>query len=315
MPRRLARLGSRLPLLLFTVAAGFPLRADEGLQHFVDRLMRATQGSVIVSEPCSGRVLAVWNQQVAFRQAFPPGSTAKLIVSAAVLEEGVITPSQSIICRRVPRLLGDSFHCSHPRADEPYCMAAAIANSCNYFFSEVSSRLTTSALAHWYAAFGFGAPGEVRIRDTPRSRALAALGAEGVRVTPAHLLMAYSALATGGKVWALVVTGEQQAPWVARVVPLKKTTLEVLSQGLRECVDNGTCRSAAVTDVSLAGKTGTAAALDGSRTTHGWFVGYAPSDEPEVAVVVFLNRGSGGDAAPLAAQILHHYFAQKRGAP
>jgi cell division protein FtsI/penicillin-binding protein 2 len=65
--------------------------------------------------------------------------------------------------------------------------------------------------------------------------------------------------------------------------------------------------------VTVAGKTGTAPALDGSRVTHAWFVGYAPVDAPEVALVIFLKRGTGGaDAAPLAARILRQYFAQKR---
>jgi cell division protein FtsI/penicillin-binding protein 2 len=68
--------------------------------------------------------------------------------------------------------------------------------------------------------------------------------------------------------------------------------------------------------VSIAGKTGTAAALDGSKVTHAWFVGYAPADKPELAIVVFLKRGTGGaNAAPLAGQIMRRYFAQKPSIP
>ena len=66
----------------------------------------------------------------------------------------------------------------------------------------------------------------------------------------------------------------------------------------------------------MAGKTGTAPALDGSHVTHAWFVGYAPVDAPEVALVVFLKRGTGGaNAAPLAARILKQYFGLKAHAP
>ena len=98
------------------------------------------------------------------------------------------------MCRRVPRLLGESFHCSHPPADQPFDLAEALANSCNYFFSELSTRLSSSALAHWYGVFGFGAageeaaPGEVLIPDKPRGKALAALGEQGVTATPAQVL-------------------------------------------------------------------------------------------------------------------------------
>ncbi len=77
-------------------------------------------------------------------------------------------------------------------------------------------------------------------------------------------------------------------------------------------MEEGSCRAAAVPGVAVAGKTGTAPALDGSHVTHAWFVGYAPADAPEVALVVFLKRGTGGaDAAPLAAQILQPVFRPK----
>jgi penicillin-binding protein 2 len=319
---RLSRFTRSLTILLATVAGGLDLQAAESLQSFLSHLMQEKQGAAIVSDPRTGRVLAISNPQTAFREAYPLGSTAKLVTSAAALEEGVITPAERILCRRVPRLLGESYHCTHPPPGEPFNLATALANSCNYFFSEVSSRLSSSALAHWYAAFGFGVtgegapPGAVRIRDDAREKALAALGIEGVTATPAQVLLAYSAIATEGRVFRLMAPGHHPAPSLARWVPLQKTTFAVLSEALRECVQNGMCQGAAVPGVAVAGKTGTAVALDGSRATHAWFVGYAPAESPEVAVVVFLKRGTGGaNAAPLAGQILKQYFAEKARTP
>jgi cell division protein FtsI/penicillin-binding protein 2 len=284
--------------------------------------MQGKAGAVIVSNPQNGRVLAICNPQSACKEAYPPGSTAKLVISAAALEEGSISPSEKILCRRVPRLLGESFHCSHPPAVLPFDLAGALANSCNYFFSELSTRLSASALAHWYAVFGFGAagddasPGEVLIPDKPREKALAALGEQGVTATPAQLLSAYSAIATQGRLFRLIMPGRRAAPSLERVVPLHESTLAVLTEGLRECVQTGSCRAAAVPGHTVAGKTGTAPALDGSRVTHAWFVGFAPVDAPEVAVVIFLKRGTGGaNAAPLAARILGQYFAHKPHTP
>jgi cell division protein FtsI/penicillin-binding protein 2 len=110
--------------------------------------------------------------------------------------------------------------------------------------------------------------------------------------------------------------GQRKAPSLDRVVPLRKSTFAVLTEGLRDCVQKGSCHAAAVPGVAVAGKTGTAPALDGSRVTHAWFVGFAPVDAPEVALVIFLKRGTGGaDAAPLAARILRQYFAQKPHTP
>jgi cell division protein FtsI/penicillin-binding protein 2 len=319
---QLCKFSGSLAILLAALACGPDLRAAEDLQTFVTHLMHEKAGAIIVSNPRTGRILAIWNPPATIKEAYAPGSTAKLVVSAAALEEGIISPSETIQCRRVPRLLGESFHCSHPPAVLPFNLAGALANSCNYFFTELSIRLSSPVLAHWYGAFGFGAggedgsPGTVRIPDKPRERALAALGQQGVTATPAQVLLAYSAIAMQGKVFRLIMPGQRKAPNLDRVVPLRKSTFAVLAEGLRDCVEIGTGHAAAVPGVAVAGKTGTAPALDGSRVTHAWFVGYAPVDAPEVALVVLLKRDTGGaDAAPLAARILKQYFAQKPHTP
>ena len=311
-----------LALLLAASASASDLWAAESLQTFVNHLMPGKAGAVIVSDPRTGGILALWNPQTAFKEAYTPGSTAKLVVSAAALEEGIISPSERIMCRRVPRLLGESFHCSHPPVDHPFDLAEALANSCNYFFSELSMRLSSSVLAHWYGVFGFGvagedsAPGEVLIPDKPRGKALAALGEQGVTATPAQVLLAYSAIAADGQVFSLIMPGQRKAPSLDRVVPLQGNTFAVLEEGLTGCVGEGSCHAATVPGVNVAGKTGTSPAPDGSHVTHAWFVGYAPVEAPEVALVIFLKRGTGvANAAPLAGQILRQYFATKSPTP
>ncbi len=310
-----------LTLILTILVTGPGLRASESLQLFLNQLMQGKQGAVIVSDPRTGRILAIWNPTTAFDEAYPPGSTAKLVASAAALEERVITPADTILCRRVPRLLGEPYHCSHPPADRPFDLVAALANSCNYFFAELSTRLPASVLAHWYAVFGFGsadaagpdtAPGKVRIGEAARDKALAALGEQGVTATPAQVLRAYSAIAMQGKMSHLIRPRCSRARAVAGVVPLQKRTFRVLGEAFEKCVQDGLCHAAAIEGVPVAGKTGSAAALDGSGATHAWFVGYAPANSPEVALVVFLKRGTGsGNAAPLAGKILEQYFALK----
>ena len=319
---QICKISGRLAILLATLAGGADLLAAESLQNFVSHLMQGKSGAVIVSDPRSGQILAIWNPQSGLREAYNPGSTAKLVVSAAALEEGILSPFEKIMCRRVPRLLGESYHCSHPPPVRPFDLAEALANSCNYFFSEVSTRLSSSALAHWYAMFGYGiagenvSPGEVRIPDNPREKALAALGEQGVTATPAQVLLAYSAIATHGEVLRLIMPGQRKAPSLDRVVSLHDSTFEVLEKGLRDCVDDGSCHAAGVPGVAVAGKTGTAPTMDGSHVTQAWFVCYAPVEAPEVALVIFLKRGTGGaDAAPLAARILKRYFAQTPHTP
>jgi cell division protein FtsI/penicillin-binding protein 2 len=151
----------------------------------------------------------------------------------------------------------------------------------------------------------------VRIGAGEADRARAAIGESSILVTPAQLLLAYSAIATGGPVYRLWQRSSRPAgaPYLSRRVRLQPKTLGTLRAGFEQCVESGTCQGAAVPGVEVAGKTGTATAIGGS---HAWFVGYAPADKPEVAIVVFLERGTGAaDAAPLAGQILRQYFKLK----
>ena len=318
------RWGVILTFLLFDCLTAPKISARENLQLYANALMRGRRGAVIASNPETGRLLAVWNSSGAFDKTYPPGSTAKLIASTAALEEGVISPGERDFCHRIPELLGDAYHCSHPPPDGPFTLASALSNSCNYFFSALSVRLTSAQLSHWYAVFGFGSPvpgagsleiaGQVRVGDSPREKALATLGQETIMVTPAQLLLAYSAVATRGPVYRLWQSGQRgtQTPRVFRQVRLKSKTFELLNSALIECVQSGTGHAAAVTGVTVAGKTGTATSVAGSRATHAWFVGYAPANNPEIAVVIFLERGTGArDATPLAGKILRHYFASK----
>ncbi|HEV2350901.1 MAG TPA: penicillin-binding transpeptidase domain-containing protein [Terriglobia bacterium] len=310
-------------LLAFALIGVFApaITARQNLQPLVSTLMHGRHGAVIASNPATGEILAVWNPVEAFDRIYPPGSTAKVVTSTAALEEGVISPDERDFCHRVPELLGEAYHCSHPPPDGPFNLASALSNSCNYFFSALSLRLTSTQLEHWYAVFGFGSPvdgmghgvaGQVRVGGTAREKALAALGEQTVLVTPAQLLLAYSAIATRGPVFHLWRSSSSaKGPGqVAREIKLRPGTYELLNTGLLDCVQSGMGQGAAVPGISVAGKTGTATALDGTRTTHAWFVGYAPADKPKIAVVIFLERGTGArDAAPLAGKILRHYFS------
>ncbi|MBI1983684.1 MAG: hypothetical protein HYS61_05755 [Acidobacteria bacterium] len=305
-----------------------PLRAQEDLQSFLDNLMTGRRGAVLVANPATGEILAVWNAKAAFGNTYPPGSTAKLVEAAALLEERKLAPAERLSCRGVPELLGESHRCSHPRVGFPFDLKTALAYSCNYFFSAMSVRLPASSLAHWYGVFGFGTPvenqvsesnpGRVRIPEEAPRKALAALGEDTVLVTPAQLLLAYSAVATRGKVMRVRKPGKrtEDPPRPLRELDLRPETFDVLSEGLEACVQSGTCQAAAVSGVRVAGKTGTATALDRSGATHAWFAGYAPADSPEIALVVFLERGTGAhDAAPLAGEILRRYFQSEARKP
>jgi peptidoglycan glycosyltransferase len=324
--RRLRIISKRL-LAVFTISAALGASpgpgADASFWNYVQTLMRGRRGVALVANPTTGEILAMSNAEVAFDRAFPPGSTAKIVAAATALEEKVVSPSDRIFCQRVPPLLGEAFRCSHPPARDAFTLSTALANSCNYFFAALSVRLTPQALAYGYAMFGFGSPvagldragnpGQVRVDGDAAAKAQAALGEKGILVTPAQLLLAYSAIATRGAAFGFWQWAQARNRPPLRRVDLRPETFDTIEAGLEECVRSGTGQGAVVEGVRVAGKTGTACILGGTGATHAWFVGYAPVGAPEIAVVVFLERGTGArDAAPLAGKILRRYFAPPR---
>jgi len=295
-------------------------RAGNSLQSCLDVLVANQRGSAIVIDPATGQVLAAWDLQSAVSDAYPPGSAAKIVEAAAALEEGVLAPGDRIACRGVPPLLGASYRCAHPPAREGFTLRPALANSCNYFFAAVSLRLSAEALLHWYSVFGFGtavtldgnptAPGRLSRASGARSKALEAVGSEGVLATPAQLLEAYCLIANRGGAPRLWTDASPRSSAPERQIKLRPTTYGAILGGLVDCVRSGTCQAAAVPGVEVAGKTGTATALDGSGATHAWFAGFAPAERPRIALVIFLDRGTGArNAAPLAGRLLRHFFA------
>ncbi len=148
------------------------------------------------------------------------------------------------------------------------------------------------------------------------------IGQGYLSVTPLQLVTAVSSIGNGGKVLTPHLLREVEDSHsnvleryeksVRRTVPVESQYLDIVKEAMRQSVTRGVAKEAAVKGVEIAGKTGTAEfgprRDDGSHETHGWFVGFAPYDKPEVAVVVFFDRGGGSDAASAASKILDYYF-------
>ncbi len=131
--------------------------------------------------------------------------------------------------------------------------------------------------------------------DRPASQEqlqLMALGAQGIEVTPLELLEAYRKLASRKRSGRISLD-------------------EPVFQGLEHAITYGTAHAAYVEGMKIAGKTGTAAATNSPRT-HGVFVGYAPADRPEIAIVVYVAQGRGLDAAMVAQSVLEAYWQMKK---
>jgi len=153
----------------------------------------------------------------------------------------------------------------------------------------------------------------------------AAIGQGFILTTPLQILNATAAIANGGTLYRPTVRREIRdaegnvitpfTPHVVRQLPVSPETIEIVKAGMRAAVTHGTAMAANLGAVAVAGKTGTAEFpgqrdWEGNLPTHAWFTAFAPFDDPEIALVVFVEGGGEGStvAVPIAAEILSQYF-------
>jgi penicillin-binding protein 2 len=153
----------------------------------------------------------------------------------------------------------------------------------------------------------------------------AAIGQGFILTTPLQILNATAAIANGGSLYRPTVVREIRdaegnvvrpfTPHLVRKLPVSPETIGIVKEGLRAAVAHGTAWAANLGGVAVGGKTGTAEFpgqrdWEGKLPTHAWFTAFAPFDDPEIALVVFVEGGGEGSivAVPIAAEILSQYF-------
>jgi cell division protein FtsI/penicillin-binding protein 2 len=270
--------------------------ADLGKE--LPRIMKDRAGAAAVADIASGRVLAVYHPDVAARRLARPGSAFKPFTLLALLQSGKLRPTDSLVCHGNMHVGRHDLSCSHP-AVGPLQAQAALAYSCNTFFATFGLRLTPEELRDAFTRAGLASPsgfvpaeatGYIRLAHTEEERQLQAVGEGEMRVTPLEMLAAYRKLA------------------LRRTAPDLSDAERTVFRGLEDATEYGLVQLAAVKGMKVAGKTGTSRPDQGAWT-NAWFVGYAPADKPSVAVVVFLERGTGpGDAAPIAGEIFRAWY-------
>lgn len=296
-----------LPEVTFAfIALGFlaglsPAIEAQSLQQAVDRTMAGKSGAFVVVGIDSGAILAEHRLDLAARTLERPGSTLKPFVLMELLESHRLDANRKLVCRRVLRIGSAQMDCTHPASVTELNTADAIAYSCNSYVAEVSLQLSAGELVQLLRRAGFDsrtglasdeAVGRIDRPRNPEELQLEALGSRGIEVTPLELLQAFRKLAL------------QQR---SRNLGLD----EPIFLGLRQSIAFGMAHAAQVDALEAAGKTGTAGSEE-SAQTHGLFVGYAPAENPEIALVVFLERGRGMDAAALAQPVFAEFAREKR---
>ncbi len=279
--------------------------------------------------------------------SYEPGSTFKVIVAAAALEENVVQVDSPFYCNGFVRdIPGAVLRCArwyNPHGHQTF--EEGLENSCNVVFVNVGRRLGKEKLYEYIKAFGFGEKTGIELTgeqagiipvstDIIKEVNLATMSyGHGIAVTPIQLITAVSAIANGGKLMtprlvSQLVDNEGNVvktfePEVKRQV-ISESTSKTLLKLMEGVVSEGTGSNAYVPGYRVAGKTGTAQKIVDGRYAPGKYIGsfvaIAPADDPKIAVLVIVDEPEGiyyggSVAAPMAGELIEEtlsYLEVKR---
>ena len=266
------------------------------------------QGAVVAMDPRTGRIHALVNPALGMQRAFQPCSVFKIVVGIAGLSEGVITPDTVYRCHK---------GCWMWAGHGPIDLRRALAVSCNPYFEWVGEQLGYDKVQRYAHLLGLGEPSGINLTGESagvvpafvRPEAVGHLSshAEGIATSAVQLAVLISATINGGVILKPQVSGPEGFAALERWRLPATTRFEGLAAGFAGAVNEGSASAAFDPEVAVAGKTGTCSAL-------GWFASYAPADNPELVVVVFLKHGSGHGASAVAGRIFRELLGGGSGA-
>lgn len=266
-------------------------------------------GSVVVADPTTGRILTIVNQQLALGGGFQPCSTVKLSVALAALKEGL-----------VDRVSPVKFYSKGSRD-----LTDALAFSNNYYFANLGVKLGYDRMSHYAHLFGYGEKAGLNIQGEhpgyfppapPKEGGMGMLTSFGEEIaqTPLELTALMAAIENGGTLYWLQYPRTQEdirtfQPQVKRRLEIEKLISD-MKPGMRGAVEFGTARRAKQEDEIL-GKTGTCSE---GRTHLGWFGSFNESGGRKLVVVVMLTGGKpsiGSMASSVAGDVYRRLASQQ----
>jgi penicillin-binding protein 2 len=309
-----------------TAGQSLVLTIETELQQKAEQLLEGREGSIVVLDVHTGEILAMANRPVfdpnafargitmeewrsltkdplhplsnrAIQGQYPPGSTFKVIMAAAALEKGVISPTTRFSCSGGFPFGKHVFHCWRKRGHGSVDLRQAIAQSCDVYFYRVGQLLGIQAIADYARRFGLGAPlgipldhevgGTIPDPAWKKSRLGApwyagetlsvVIGQGYVTATPLQMAVAAAAVANGGTVYRphlvkriLGDNGEplrEFGPEVLQETKISPATLQLVRAGMTDVVnaERGTGKKAKLPEILVAGKTGTSQVIAGAK--------------------------------------------------
>ncbi|HTO76021.1 MAG TPA: penicillin-binding protein 2 [Thermoanaerobaculia bacterium] len=289
-------------------------------------------------------------QNRAIQNAFSPGSTFKPFLAYGALAAGLVDPDARVFCPGYAEFYGRVFHCHNKNGHGWVNLRDAIKVSCDVYFYTLGRRLGIDRIAEISKSFGFGEPTGVDLqfekaglvpseewaltkrhaRWYPSETISVAIGQGPVLVTTMQLARALSGLLENGRLpTPHLFLASQEARSGNRLrykvetkpgTPLAADKLAIVKNGMWAVLNEpgGTAFGSRVRGVEAGGKTGTAQvvgkesglAAKGAYADHAWFIGFAPVEDPQMVVAVFVENGGHGNlaAAPLAKALFEKRF-------
>jgi len=351
---------------------------DADLQRLCEQVLSksAKRGAIVIVDPNDGDILAMASWPVfnpnsfvptiseqafealkndpedpllprAYRSAYPPGSTFKVVVGIAALQSGAISLHEEFDCPAAFSIGNLVMHNWKKEDSGKLDFHEALEQSCDTWFYQVGIKTGAQPIIDWALKCGFGAKTGIPLRSEAEGRipnddymlkvyhrkilsgdiANFSIGQGDVLVTPLQMAQAMAAIGNGGTFYKLRLVKQVQGldnqiitPYDVRIkydldvngatmAELKKAMVDVVSGG------SGTAHKAGVDNVAIAGKTGTAQWGPKKKERNAaWFVGFAPADKPKYAFAavyegeIGVSTHGGEYAAPMMGKIMRELF-------
>ncbi|GAA3767490.1 penicillin-binding protein 2 [Terriglobus aquaticus] len=357
------------------------LTIDLDLQTAAEKAMEGKNGALVAIDPHTGEVLAMvsrpvfdpnqfavrltrtyWNSILtdpehpllnkAIQAQVAPGSTFKIIMSVAGLEQG-IAQTQHVVCSGGAEFYGHYYHCDAHHGN--VSIDNAIPQSCDVFYYVLAQRLGIDTIARYATAFGLGQKTGI---DLPEEAAgtmpssqwkmknfhqqwfagetiSVGIGQGAIAATPLQMVRALSGIASGGALKRPHIVFPQEIPEDQRSafaesfpgsgdknVPIQSAVWQTVTEGMSAVTTYGTAASVHLDGIDFAGKTGTAQVMShdasarnggGKKTQpNSWFVGISPRRNPDIAVAVLWENGNWGWHAGSVAAQVINAFVEKQ---
>jgi peptidoglycan glycosyltransferase len=323
------------------------LTIDHDLQSYAEQQLQGKKGSIVLMNPKNGEIYAMVSKpdfdpstlrekwrELAEEETSPllnrstmglyaPGSTFKVITATAALEDESV--KKTFQCKGSVNIGGYQLNDYGGKAHGKINLEGALVHSCNVAFSQMGLELGQEKLKDIAEKYRMNQiiPFDLKTKNSifPKKGTMSkpelgasAIGQGKLLMTPLNMALVASSIANDGVMMKPilvkeVISKEGEIVKVNNARILGHTSDVSIAQEVKnmmtKVVEKGTGRNARIRNVRVAGKTGTAENETGKE--HAWFIGFAPADNPEVAIAIVLeNMGSTGgkSAAPIARNIM-----------